>query len=107
MTEINSLTPSYGGITFERLDKGGLQWPLSHYRPPRHADIAYFQIHTRQRQFYLSFTGRRQKCPTKNTAGFDYRQGSLPISYRHNDAEGEGPEQITWRIIRGYQLRGC
>ncbi len=27
MDEINRLTPSYGGITFERIEKGGLQWP--------------------------------------------------------------------------------
>ena len=27
MDEIASLTPSYGGINYERLEKGGLQWP--------------------------------------------------------------------------------
>ncbi|MBL7175026.1 MAG: formate dehydrogenase subunit alpha [Desulfobacteraceae bacterium] len=27
MEEIARLTPSYGGITYDRLDKGGLQWP--------------------------------------------------------------------------------
>jgi len=27
MEEIRSVTPSYGGITYERLDNGGLQWP--------------------------------------------------------------------------------
>ena len=27
LAEIASLTPSYGGITWERLDRGGLQWP--------------------------------------------------------------------------------
>jgi formate dehydrogenase alpha subunit len=27
--EIAALTPSYGGITFKRLDEGGLQWPCS------------------------------------------------------------------------------
>jgi len=27
MKEIASLTPSYGGITYERLEEGGLQWP--------------------------------------------------------------------------------
>jgi formate dehydrogenase alpha subunit len=27
MEEIARLTPSYGGITYERLEKGGLQWP--------------------------------------------------------------------------------
>jgi formate dehydrogenase alpha subunit len=27
MTEISRLTPSYGGITYQRIEKGGLQWP--------------------------------------------------------------------------------
>jgi formate dehydrogenase alpha subunit len=27
MAEISQLTPSYGGITYERLEQGGLQWP--------------------------------------------------------------------------------
>lgn len=27
MKEINAVTPSYGGITYERLEKGGLVWP--------------------------------------------------------------------------------
>jgi predicted molibdopterin-dependent oxidoreductase YjgC len=27
MAEINAVTPSYGGITYNRLDKKGLQWP--------------------------------------------------------------------------------
>lgn len=27
MTEINQVTPSYGGITYDRLENGGLQWP--------------------------------------------------------------------------------
>jgi len=27
MEEIRKLTPSYGGISYERLEDGGLQWP--------------------------------------------------------------------------------
>ena len=27
MDEINSVTPSYGGITYDRIDEDGLQWP--------------------------------------------------------------------------------
>ena len=27
MKEINALTPSYAGITYDRLEKGGIQWP--------------------------------------------------------------------------------
>jgi predicted molibdopterin-dependent oxidoreductase YjgC len=35
MEEIASLTPSYGGISYERLDNGGLQWPCSTLEHPR------------------------------------------------------------------------
>ncbi|HNT58223.1 MAG TPA: molybdopterin dinucleotide binding domain-containing protein, partial [Syntrophales bacterium] len=34
MTEINALTPSYGGITYERLEQGGLQWPCPNTEHP-------------------------------------------------------------------------
>ena len=27
MEEIRNLTPSYGGMSYQRLEKGGLQWP--------------------------------------------------------------------------------
>ncbi len=34
MAEINQVAPSYGGITYERLDKEGLQWPCPHRNHP-------------------------------------------------------------------------
>lgn len=34
MEEIASLTPSYGGITYARLEKGGLQWPCPDKKHP-------------------------------------------------------------------------
>lgn len=34
MEEIASLTPTYGGISYSRLDKGGLQWPCTHSSHP-------------------------------------------------------------------------
>lgn len=33
-SEINALVPSYGGITYERLEKEGLQWPCPHIDHP-------------------------------------------------------------------------
>ena len=44
MEELASLTPSYGGITYERLDDGGLQWPVPDGRPPGDASTAYHQV---------------------------------------------------------------
>jgi len=34
MTEINELTPSYAGITYERLEKEGIQWPCPNIDHP-------------------------------------------------------------------------
>ena len=34
MDEINMLTPSYGGITYERIEKEGLQWPCPDINHP-------------------------------------------------------------------------
>ncbi len=34
MNEINRLTPSYAGITYARLDKGGIQWPCPNAEHP-------------------------------------------------------------------------
>lgn len=34
MEEVASLTPSYAGISYERLEKGGLQWPCPHKNHP-------------------------------------------------------------------------
>jgi len=34
MKEINALTPSYAGITYERLEKGGIQWPCPNTEHP-------------------------------------------------------------------------
>ncbi len=34
MDEISRLAPSYGGISYERLDQGGLQWPCPTYDHP-------------------------------------------------------------------------
>ena len=43
MEEIAELTPAYGGITYERLEKGGLQWPCPYEDHPGtqylHADL--------------------------------------------------------------------
>ncbi len=43
MDEIAGLTPSYGGISFERLEDGGLQWPCS---TPEHPGTPI--LHTKQ-----------------------------------------------------------
>jgi formate dehydrogenase alpha subunit len=46
LEEIARLTPSYGGITYERLEKGGLQWPCPTPEHPGTA-ILHTQLFTR------------------------------------------------------------
>ncbi len=46
MDEISSLTPSYGGISFSRLDSGGLQWPCPTEEHPG-TPILHTQMFTR------------------------------------------------------------
>ncbi len=48
MDEIARLTPSYGGITYERLEKGGLQWPCPTPEHPGTAHSPYPTLHPRQ-----------------------------------------------------------
>ncbi|MFC2034977.1 formate dehydrogenase subunit alpha [Chloroflexota bacterium] len=43
MDEINKLTPSYGGITYSRLETGGLQWPC-----PTQEHLGTPILHTQQ-----------------------------------------------------------
>jgi predicted molibdopterin-dependent oxidoreductase YjgC len=46
LAEIARLTPSYGGITYERLEKGGLQWPCPTQEHPGTA-ILHTELFTR------------------------------------------------------------
>jgi len=46
MEEIACLTPSYAGINYERLEKGGLQWPCPTFEHPG-TSILHTQIFTR------------------------------------------------------------
>ena len=52
MQEIASLTPSYGGISFERLDKGSLQWPCPTLEHPG-TPVLHTQLFTRGRGRFI------------------------------------------------------
>ena len=68
MQEINSLTPSFGGITYERLeDCGGLQWPCP---TPEHpgTSILHSHIFTRGRGKFMPLEYR----PAAEVPGGDF-----------------------------------
>jgi len=52
MEEIASLTPSYGGISYERLENGGLQWPCPTQEHPG-TPVLYTEAFTRGRGRFM------------------------------------------------------
>jgi formate dehydrogenase alpha subunit len=52
MKEIAELTPSYGGINYQRLEKGSLQWPCPTEEHPG-AAILHTQIFTRGKGYFV------------------------------------------------------
>jgi len=69
MDEISSLTPSYGGINFERLDSGGLQWPCP---TPEHPGTPI--LHTQK------FTrGKGRFMPLSYKASLELPDNNFPL----------------------------
>jgi formate dehydrogenase alpha subunit len=112
MDEIVCLTPSYAGISYERLDQGGIQWPcptLEHpgtpilhtmqftrgrgqfmpvtYRPPAELpDKQYPLILTTERSLYQYHTGTM----TRKAAGLNALKGEEEVEINPADAASAG-----------------
>ncbi|MFC1898722.1 formate dehydrogenase subunit alpha [Chloroflexota bacterium] len=108
MDEIADLTPSYGGITFERLEDGGLQWPcptkdhlgtpilhveqfsrgkgrffpLSYKPPVELPDDEYPLMLTTGRNLYHFHTGTL----TRKVAGLNILKGEGSVEINPDDA---------------------
>ncbi len=109
MEEIATVTPSYGGITYARLEKGGLQWPCPaedhpgtpilhtesfirgkgrfmplEYKPPAELpDDEYPFILTTERSLYQYHTGTM----TRKVEGIDVIHGEELIEINPEDAK--------------------
>jgi len=109
MEEIAYLTPSYGGITYERLEEGGLQWPCATkddpgtpilhtdvfsrgkgrfiplgYKPPAESpDEQYPLILTTERSLYQYHTGTM----TRKVKGLNVLRGEELVEMNPRDAE--------------------
>jgi len=69
MDEISSLTPSYGGISYQRLESGGLQWPCP---SPEHPGTPV--LHTR------NFTrGRGRFMPLEYKPSLELPDSEFPL----------------------------
>lgn len=120
--EIAALTPSYAGISYERLERGGLQWPCpTKYHPGTpylhkgrfarglgkfHA-IAYTppaELPDEEYPFYLS-TGRiryhyHTGTMTRRSRGLDFIAPEERIQMHPRDAERLGVREGDWvRVI--------
>ncbi len=112
MNEIARLTPSYGGITHERLEDGGLQWPCSNrehpgtrylhaerftrgkgkfsalgYQPPREEpDDSYPLVLTTGRNLYQFHTGTM----SRKSRGLNELKGEEEVEINPLDAQALG-----------------
>ena len=112
MEEITHLTPSYGGITYERLEKEGLQWPCPtkdhpgtpilhsdmfirgkgrfmplEYKPPAESpDEEYPLLLTTERSLYQYHTGTL----TRKVKGLNVLRGEELVEMNPVDAEALG-----------------
>ncbi len=117
MDEINHVSPIYGGITYKRIEKKGLQWPCKdskdrgtqylhkgkfsrgkgrfvalEYRPSAEiADKAYPLILTTDRSLYQFHT-----VMTRRAEGLDELEPEELIKMHPNDAELFGVEDGQW-----------
>ncbi len=120
MEEIAKLTPSYGGIDYERLDRGGLQWPCPtkehpgtpilhaerftrgkgyltalRYRPPAEVvDKDYPLILTTERSAYQYHTGTM----TRKVKGLNQLRSQEYVEINPEDA-------TKWGIIDGEKVK--
>ncbi len=112
MDEIASLTPSYGGISYSRLEGGGLQWPCPNkehpgtpvlhtqqfsrgkgrftpleYKPPKELpDSEYPLILTTERSLYQYHTGTM----TRKVKGLNTIRGEEMVEINPSDASALG-----------------
>ena len=105
--EMRQLTPSYAGITYSRLEKGGLQWPC----PARIMPGLLICIKGALPEAWgsstpLNFQGRRnRRMPTSSPA--HHGAHFISISYVHHDGKEPGIEPIRSRVFGGNLPAGC
>jgi formate dehydrogenase alpha subunit len=71
MEEIASLTPSYGGITYKRLDDRGLQWPC-----PNTDSEGTTLLHS---EFFATVTGKGRFMPLQYKPSYELPDGDYPL----------------------------
>ncbi len=93
MDEIARLTPTFTGVSYEKLDRlGSIQWPCNDEGARGHADHARRQLRARQGQV-LPHRVRRDRGALDQPlpAAADHRPRAVPVQRRHADAPHEEP----------------
>jgi formate dehydrogenase alpha subunit len=114
MAEIASLTPAYGGITFERLENGGLQWPCPNENHPG-TPILHIDRFTRGKGRFIPVQHRSSaELPDKNyplllTTGrslYQYHTGSMTRRVRGlNELSHENWLEINPKDAKKYGIK--
>jgi anaerobic selenocysteine-containing dehydrogenase len=103
--EIRSVWPAGRGITYERLDGGGLQWPC-----PDDGHSGTEVMHTRafplaKPRFVVFLIVQPMKLLTKSFLSADYRKNSLPVQ-RWNDDDAYSKCEAETRGCARHIFRG-
>ncbi len=110
MNEINALTPSYAGVTHDRLEKGErLHWPVKSIEHARHADLAHRAIHARQGQVHArSIMCRPPKLPDDD---YPWLLSTGRVLYHWHGGEmtrrAEGSDGGVWSGVDRSESRRC
>ena len=102
-TEVAKVTPSYGGMTYERLEHRGALLALPDPRTPRHADPAQGEVHPPRRPRHLHADrvqaaggGARRGVPA------DPDDGPLPLAVAHGHHDPTAPRSSSARSPTGW-----
>ena len=96
MDEIARLTPTFAGVSYDKLDElGSVQWPCNEKAPRRHADHAYRRLRARQGQVrrHRICADRRAHRPALPAAA-DHRPH--PQSQYNVGAQTRRTDNVVW-----------
>ena len=94
MEEIARLTPSYGGISYSRLEEGGLQWPCPTEEHPG-TSILHTELFTR---------GKGQFVPLKYKPSMESPDADYPLLLTTGRAEQHFHTGTMTRKVRGLNI---
>lgn len=104
MTEINKVTPSYAGITYSRLEKGGIQWPCPNTEHPG-TPILHTAQFSRGKGHFVTLSFRPpaempdEEYPLMLTTGrglYQYHTGTMTRKVKGlNDLLGEAAIELS------------